>query len=510
MKIAIIGAGPAGLIAARNAITEGFEVVLFEKLARVGGIWNPDSGGAYRNARMQNSRWTFHFSSVASEDCDDFPCVAQVGDYLARMAACDGIMNVARLNTTVTGLTRKANEWLVTSQQENEHRQESFDKIIISTGELWQPRSLAVPGIAHFSGSVVTSRGYQHPEEFAGKRVLVVGGGVSGADIASDLVPVARSVTLSVKRMGLFLPRRFPAGPNDMMHSYLGRYLLNQLPYEEFLTYLDDILPEYMQVYRSSGMLPAVSNNNAIHVNEKIIPNIASGRIVVKPPLERFHENGLAEFVDASRADYDAIISCAGYEMPDYSFVPKFNRTRLYEHFFWVDDPTLCVINPPVDTAGFGAAFPYFDVISKWVMGIFAGRIQLPPAEIMEKWCADHMHSLHIKRFYDSWLETIRIGVHCGVLPSPEKNFRRYWNLVTSVAKPEYLVSAPLIPNPGLMDALLHIKEAKVKLLAGLPETILSQFLAQGEITEEEYVAAMNLPADTIIHAGLPYSQVYL
>ena len=56
MNIAIIGAGPAGIISARNAIKAGHSVVLFEKNTRIGEIWNPWSGGAYRNACMQNSR----------------------------------------------------------------------------------------------------------------------------------------------------------------------------------------------------------------------------------------------------------------------------------------------------------------------------------------------------------------------------------------------------------------------------------------------------------------------
>ncbi|EPT6423913.1 monooxygenase, partial [Shigella flexneri] len=67
------------------------------------------------------------------------------------------------------------------------------------------------------------------------------------------------------------------------------------------------------------------------------------------------------------------------------------------------EDPSLAVINPPVDTAGFGAAFPYFDIISQWVMNVFSGKTSLPEKEAMRKWCAEHMASLHVKRFYDSW-----------------------------------------------------------------------------------------------------------
>ncbi|WP_114193257.1 FAD-dependent oxidoreductase [Edaphovirga cremea] len=510
MKLAIIGAGPAGLIAARNALREGFRVVLFEKLERVGGIWNPDSGGAYRNARMQNSRHTFHYSSFPCDSGDEFLGVNCVGDYLSRMAETEGVMDVTRLSTNITELSRTDSGWTISSEQGTLRRQETFDKVIITIGELWQSRQMRVPGIEQFAGNIISSRDYSSPEVFSGKKVLVVGGGVSGADIASDLVPFAQSVSLSVKKLGLFLPRHFQSGPNDMMHSYLGRYLLNRLPYAEFLEYLDKILPDYMRIYRASGYLPATANNNAVHVNEKIIPNIAEGLINVKPQLERFSKEGRAEFVDSSVADYDVIISCVGYEMPDYSFVQRLDRRRLYEHFFWADDPSLSVINPPVDTAGFGAAFPYFDIISQWVLRVFAGREELPPREEMNKWCQEHMQSLHVKRFYDSWLETIRIGIRSGTLPSPTENFRDYWNLITSVVKPEFLARSPAVPESGIMDGMFNFADIRVKLLAGLPEEARCGLLKKGNITETEYHSANTVLPEDVISAELLYSQVYL
>ena len=70
-KVAIIGAGPAGIISARNAIKAGHSVVLFEKNTRIGGIWNPWSGGAYHNACMQNSRYTFHYTGFPPGDIDE-------------------------------------------------------------------------------------------------------------------------------------------------------------------------------------------------------------------------------------------------------------------------------------------------------------------------------------------------------------------------------------------------------------------------------------------------------
>lgn len=511
MKIAIIGAGPAGLISARNAIRQGITVTLFEKLSRVGGIWNPDSGGAYRNARMQNSRDTFHYSCLPGQSSDVFLGVEQVGSYLSEMAVSEGVMQSTRLNTLITKVKKTEEGWSVTSTSEGRHHKtEIFDKVIITTGELWQARMPKISGMKHFKGQIITSRDYRVPEAFQGKNVLVVGGGVSGADIASDLVPYAQSVTLSVKKMGLYLPRQFINGPNDMMHSYVGRYLLSQMSYTSFLEYLDNALPEYMKLYRSSGMLPARANNNAVHVNEKIIPNIASGLIKIKPQAERILSDGRIEFVDATLSEYDAVISCAGYEMPDYSFIEGLDRTQLYEHFFWTQDPSLTIINPPVDTAGFGAAFPYFDIISQWVIGFYEGKIALPAKEAMEAWCAVNMKDLQVRRFYDSWLETIRIGLEAGILPDPSKEFIKYWNLVSSVVRPRYLSASPDKPERGRMDDRFDFEKTRLRILASLEKESLLNLMDKGEISPADYQTAIDIEQQDKIAVTLPYSQIYL
>ncbi|QHB34355.1 NAD(P)-binding protein [Yersinia canariae] len=509
MKIAIIGAGPAGLIAARNALKLGFETVLFERLERVGGLWNPDSKGVYSNVNMQISRHTFHYANFPSYTGGNFPDVHQVIDYLTLMATATGVLDITNLNTTVTGVVHTQQGWRVSTEQAQQHQRAYFDGVIITTGEQWQARKLAVPGLNDFRGEIVSSQDYWHPEIFTDKNVLVIGDGLSGTDIAADLVPFARSVSLSAKKMGLFLPRYFRLGPHDLMHSYLGRYLLNQLPYDEYLVYLDEALPEYMQLYRESGLLPAMANNTAVLVNEKVIPYIVAGRITLKPQLERINADGKAQFADSSLADYDAIISCIGYERPDYRFITGFDRRRLYEHFFWADNPTLCIISPPIGYVPFGAAFPYFEIISQWILRVIIGKVQLPSLEVMSQWCQENESSLYAKRFYDSWLETIRIGIHAGVLPDPAVNFSRYWNLISSVIKPEFLVSVPVRPVRGMMDSWFNFDAAKVKILASLPMGVRDSLLAKGDISSEEYRDAAKIGANDIIHPELRYSHTY-
>lgn len=340
MRIGIIGGGPAGIISAFHAINNNIDVVLFEKTAKLGGIWNPLSGGAYDHVHMQNSKYTFYFTSDAYTGESSFLSLNEVHDYLCNFAQKNDIFSRVRFNSLVSSIYKKNNSWVVEYEKEGNLHIELFDNIIIATGELWAPRLPLIIGLDKFNGEISTARSYISPDRFTGDRVLVVGGGVSGADISSDLVDYANHVSLSVKKLGLYLPRFFSKSYNDVMHSYLGRFLLDEMPYEQFLRILDDIIPDYMDIYRKSGFIPSKSNNNAVHVNEKIIPNLHSEKIKLRSQIEYISEDGFVVFSDGSKDTFDKIIFCTGYEMPDYSFINGFDRSRLYEHFFYADDPT--------------------------------------------------------------------------------------------------------------------------------------------------------------------------
>ncbi|MGT7164962.1 FAD-dependent oxidoreductase, partial [Escherichia coli] len=136
----MIGAGPAGIISARNAIKAGHSVVLFEKNTRIGEIWNPWSGGAYRNACMQNSRYTFHYTGFPPGDIDEFLGVEQVFRYLSAVAGEDALRESIRLNTEVVSLRKDAGHRVIRCASEGKDTEDIFDRVIIATGELWQPR----------------------------------------------------------------------------------------------------------------------------------------------------------------------------------------------------------------------------------------------------------------------------------------------------------------------------------------------------------------------------------
>jgi hypothetical protein len=335
----------------------------------------------------------------------------------------------------------------------------------------------------------------------------VVGGGVSGADIAAELAADGRTVDWSVRRNWLFLPRECGGILNDAFFSYIGRVAVEELPYQEFLKRLEEDLPEYLAMYRRTGLLPEDGFHGAIHVNDRIVEAVHAGRVRVRPAFGRFDADGSVHFADGAAARYDSVVLCLGYGLPDYRFLPEMDRHELYEHFFWSPDPTLAVINTPVDTEAFGTACPYFEMIAAWALRVFDGTLTLPPAEERAAWCAEHMARLDDRRYYDCWLETIRLGLTAGVLPDPAEDFAGYWRLISGQVAPAGLRPDAAPVEPGVRDDWFDLAELRHRVLAGLgPETV-DRLAGTGRITARDAAAARAVPAGRAIAPWLPYRQ---
>jgi dimethylaniline monooxygenase (N-oxide forming) len=504
MRIAVIGAGPAGLTSARQAVASGHEVVVYEATQDVGGIWNPASGGGYASVRMQSSRLSFPFSEHPPDLATDFATLAEVHGYLRSYAVSSAVLPLIRFGHRVTDVVRCGDQWRVSAEG---LPAESVDAVMVASGELWEPRMperLPPPG----SGvQILHPKSYQRPQQLAGARVLVVGGGVSGADIASELAGVAASVDWSVRRRALFLPRTTGDCFNDELYSYVGRLAVDELPYPAYLALLASLMPDYFADYLASGLLPEDGFPHAVHVNDDIVARVRAGAVRVRPAFERFEDDGSVALVDGSTQRYDAVVLCLGYGMPSYDFLPFLDRRDLYEHHFYRHDPTLTVINTPVDTEAFGTACPYFEAIAGWAVAVLSGKVALPDGEAMGRWCAEHLRELDRRRHLDCWLETIRIGLLAGRLPDPRTAFDEYWRLVSSVVAPEYLARPPEASRPGRCDDRFDLAEMRLRILASLPSADRLGLVQCGRISPADLAAAEQIPVDRQIQPWLPYRQ---
>src|SRR6478672_9719236 len=184
-RVAVVGAGPGGLVAAKHAIEAGYDVSVFEASDDLGGQWNTAAAhsGIWPGMRTNTSRAMTAFSDYPVPASHDLhPLAEQVHDYLRAYSDTFGVTDRIRFNTRVSDV-RPA--WWVDG--------EPFDAVIIASGRFRAP---VLPGVvAGFTGELLHAFDYPGADHFRGRRVLVYGNGVSGHEIASDIATVTKVIS---------------------------------------------------------------------------------------------------------------------------------------------------------------------------------------------------------------------------------------------------------------------------------------------------------------------------
>jgi len=134
----------------------------------------------------------------------------EILEYTRSFADAYGVRAGIRFGTSVRGGRQEADgDWTLDTSA-GEVRACALARC---TGVTWHPRMPAVP--EDFDGEVIHSVDYRAPSIFAEKRVLIVGLGNSGADIACDAAPVADTAFISTRRGYHFIPKFLAGTPSD-------------------------------------------------------------------------------------------------------------------------------------------------------------------------------------------------------------------------------------------------------------------------------------------------------
>ncbi|MFC9896407.1 flavin-containing monooxygenase [Nocardia sp. NPDC127579] len=213
-RIAIVGAGIAGLASAKVLSREGFPVEVFDRAPDVGGVWSATR--RYPGLRTQNSRNSYHFSDFPMpEDYPRVPDGAQMQAYLERYVQQFGLRANLRLNTEVVAADPVDSGWLLEVRDETGIHRTSCDHLVIANGVFSEPAMPDIRGADKFQaagGYLCHSSEFQDVEWARGRNVVIVGYGQSACDLAEAVSHVAASTTVVARRLLWKLPRKVAPG----------------------------------------------------------------------------------------------------------------------------------------------------------------------------------------------------------------------------------------------------------------------------------------------------------
>lgn len=354
MKYAIIGAGPCGLAAAKNCLDYGIAFDGFESGPDVGGLWdinNPDST-VYESAHLISSKYTTAFACYPMPDAmPDYPSHRQVWQYFCDFARHFGLYEHFQFRTRVVSVVptdATGSQWNVTIDN---GKTGLYDGVIIASGTFHTPSMPTFKG--NFAGELVHSSAYKNAALFDGKRVLVVGAGNSGCDIAVDAVYRAKSVAISMRRGYHFIPKYLFGKPADTLGGLINLPRPLKQRIDKF------ILGLFTGEAQRLGFPKPDHALYELHpvVNSLVIYHAGHGDLLVKPAIERV-EGYRVFFSDGSSDEYDLILAATGYQL-HYPFIdPQYlawqgSAPQLFLHIFSRQYPNLFMLGM-VEATGLG------------------------------------------------------------------------------------------------------------------------------------------------------------
>lgn len=295
LPVAIVGGGPAGLALAQALRSAGVGCTVFER-GRVGNAWRHH----YDRLRLHTLKAVSHLPGLPMPPSyPDFPTRAQVVAYLEAYAQAFALPVIA--GVTVQRATFANDHWAL----ETSIGPQAASTLVAATGIWSAPTTPALPGQAAFQGVITPGHEYRNPAPFLGQRVLVVGAGNTGAEIAVDLAEAGVAVSISVRSGITLVPR-----PRSATLMRLSAWLLPRLP----RPLANAWLRRARRSFAALGLPPRpVAPVDAYPVVGFELPEaVAAGRVTTYGAVASLTATG-AHFADGRAAPFDAIITATGY-----------------------------------------------------------------------------------------------------------------------------------------------------------------------------------------------------
>ncbi|MFI2366162.1 flavin-containing monooxygenase [Promicromonospora sp. NPDC019610] len=439
MKIAVVGAGFAGLATAKTLREFDHEVTVFEKAPDVGGVWSATR--RYSGLRTQNNKDSYAFSDLPMpRDYPEWPTGEQVQAYLERYVAKFELRPYLRLATEVVRaeLTDAEDGWMVTARRIGApvSAPERFDHLVVANGIFSDPVFPQYEGYADLvraGGKLVASSQLNNLEDARGKNVVVVGYGKSACDVAAEIGVVAETTTVVARRLLWKMPKRI-ANSLNMKYLLLSRLGEALFKYQELDNGMERFLHGPGDKVRASmlssigsvatwqfklkklGLVPRgefadIANSTVSLSTDGFYEQVASGAIKVHrdTEIQRFEADGdrpVAVLSDGARIPADLVVCGTGFhqrvpfldDAVSARLLDENGNYKLYRQILPDGVPNLTF-------AGYNSSL--FSPLSAeagaiWIAAYLAGVVELPSIEERRKHVAERV----------AWMEQRTGGKH--------------------------------------------------------------------------------------------------
>ncbi len=384
----VIGAGPVGLAMAAALKRRGIPFDLVDAGSGVGGNW---LHGVYRSAHIVSSKKATEYTDYPMPvDYPDFPSADQMLAYLTAFAKDSGLLASAEFNKKVAfAAPDGAGAWKVKFKDGEER---TYKGVVVCNGHHWDKQYPIFRGV--FAGEMLHSKDYVGPHQVEGKRVLVIGGGNSGVDMACDAGRFGKSCDISLHSGYWYLPKTFLGRPLTDLPIW-GLPILVQRPL------LKAIAAISIGDYRRYGLQKPNHKIFDRHpaFGTDLLNAIRLGRVKPRPAID--HVDGeTVTFVDGTTGAYDMIVAATGFKTT-FPFLPeglvdvKNNVVQVYGGAFPPGVRGLYIVGWAQARNGFGRLItPLSDLYARMVA--LQDELEFPLGTLMESSFTQRLPTTHL------------------------------------------------------------------------------------------------------------------
>jgi len=395
-RICVIGGGPSGLVTVKELSNYDFDIICYESKSDYGGMFRSvkEGGKSYDSLLLTVSNYFMAFSDFMPEgEARTYWTATEYRAYLKRYIDHFDIAKYIQYSTEVVEVTDKNGiEVEVKVVQNGMETTVTFDHVIVCSGVNRDPFIPNIKGLQEFKGEVVHSSTYINADRFAGKNVICIGLGESGADIAHEISEVTPCEVL-VRDYPNVVPRWINGFTND---SYTANcyYSLGKKGIDAFMKakaayYLNMKIGNEGELLVQSWIKERDSFiGKFLTKSDRFVNNVVTGKLKLTKGKIAHIEGNTITLESGEVRTADCIVFNTGYDkslFDNFFFKKDFSNPRkLFKHSIHPDHGTrISLVGWARPTQGGWPACS--EMQARYLAKLLSGEIQLTDKEVMQE-----------------------------------------------------------------------------------------------------------------------------